>query len=211
MSSPTILPEPKPRGSPPRFLHSGLCALNDQAALKLGQYADMGRPVGVSVSMASVSDLNFTPRCFKSSSIVMRSRRLRPNLSSFHTMSVSPSCRALRQRVSAGRFVVAPEMPLSLWIVLHPARFKAVSYMAEFWSSVEYFMPAFWNNKTGLCNPCFHWSRLSSRNLPFTRLFMALTCIQTRLDKTMGIATMERFLQERLFLLYPPAPEVLSA
>ena len=155
MSSPTILPEPKPRGSPPRFLHSGLCALNDQAALKLGQYADMGRPVGVSVSMASVSDLNFTPRCFKSSSIVMRSRRLRPNLSSFHTMSVSPSCRALRQRVSAGRFVVAPEMPLSLWIVLHPARFKAVSYMAEFWSSVEYFMPAFWNNKTGLLQPLF--------------------------------------------------------
>jgi DNA helicase II / ATP-dependent DNA helicase PcrA len=37
----------------------------------------MARPVGVSVSIASVSDRNFTPRFLRSSSMVMRSRRLK--------------------------------------------------------------------------------------------------------------------------------------
>jgi hypothetical protein len=41
-----------------------------------------------------------------------------------------------RQRVRAGRFVVAPDTPSSLNTVLHPAFFKAASCKAGFWSSV---------------------------------------------------------------------------
>ena len=67
----------------------------------------MARPVGVSVSMASVSDRNFTPRCFRSSSIAIKSRKLRPNRSSFRTVSVSPWSGFFKQRSKAGRLVVA--------------------------------------------------------------------------------------------------------
>jgi hypothetical protein len=43
----------------------------------------------VSVSIASVSERNFTPRA-RRSSIAIRSRKLRPSRSSFQTMSASP-------------------------------------------------------------------------------------------------------------------------
>jgi hypothetical protein len=63
----------------------------------------------------------------------IRSRKLRSRRSSFQTISVSPSCNALRQRSRAGRFVVAPDKPSSLKTVLHPARFKAASCKAVLW------------------------------------------------------------------------------
>ena len=50
------------------------------------------RPVEVSVSMALVRDMNFTARRLKLSSMAMRSRKLHPSRSSFHTISVSPGC-----------------------------------------------------------------------------------------------------------------------
>ena len=49
----------------------------------------------------------------RSKGMVMRSPRLRPSLSSFHTMSVSPGRKVRRHRARAGRFVVAPVSPLS--------------------------------------------------------------------------------------------------
>jgi hypothetical protein len=55
------------------------------------------------------------------SSRAMRSRRLRPKRSGFQTMNVSPIRRALRQRVRAERFTVAPETPSSVTIVVEPA------------------------------------------------------------------------------------------
>ena len=48
----------------------------------------------------------------------IRLRKLRPKRSSFQTMSVSPSCNALRQWSRAGRFDVTPDMPSSLKTVL---------------------------------------------------------------------------------------------
>src|ERR1035437_5237420 len=74
----------------------------------------MARPVGAVVLIAAVSDRNFTPRSRKLSSRAMRSRKLRPSLSSFHTVNVSPACKTLRQRSRAGRFAVAPDNPSSL-------------------------------------------------------------------------------------------------
>jgi hypothetical protein len=97
----------------------------------------MARPVGVSVSICSVRERNLTPRSLRSSSMAIRSRKLRPRRSSFQTMSVSPSSNALRQRSRAGRLVVAPDKPWSLKNVLHPARFKAASCKAVLWSSVN--------------------------------------------------------------------------
>jgi hypothetical protein len=49
-----------------RVDHSGAGAFADNAALKFGHevICHMARPVGVSVSMASVSDLNFKRRAF---------------------------------------------------------------------------------------------------------------------------------------------------
>jgi predicted ATP-dependent Lon-type protease len=91
----------------------------------------------VSVSIASVSERNFMPRCFKSSSMVIKSRKLRPSRSSFQTMSVSPCSSFFKQRSRAGRLVVAPDRPSSLNTVLHPAFFNAASCSAGFWSSVE--------------------------------------------------------------------------
>ena len=70
--------------------------------------------------------------------MAIRSRKLRPRRSSFQTMSVSPSCDALRQRSRAGRLVVAPDKPSSLKSVLHPARFKAANCKAALWSSVDF-------------------------------------------------------------------------
>ncbi len=52
------------------------------------------------------------------------------------TMSVSPSCNALRQRSRAGRLVVAP-VRSTLKTFWHFARFKAASCKAGFCSSVE--------------------------------------------------------------------------
>src|SRR5712691_928172 len=62
--------------------------------------------------------------------MVIRSRKLRPNRSSFHTMSVSPDSSFFKQRSRAGRLVVAPETPSSLNTVLHPAFFKVASCRA---------------------------------------------------------------------------------
>ena len=45
------------------------------------------RPVGVAVSIASVSDRNFTPRPRNPPSIAIRPRNPRPSRSSFHTLS----------------------------------------------------------------------------------------------------------------------------
>ena len=56
--------------------------------------------------------------------MVIRSRKLRPSRSSFHTMSVSPLWSFFKQRSRAGRLVVAPEIPSSLNRVLHPAFFE---------------------------------------------------------------------------------------
>ena len=69
--------------------------------------------------------------------MVIRSRKLRPNRSSFHTMSVSPCSSFFKHRSRAGRFVVAPDNPSSLKMVLHPAFFSAASCRAGVWSSVE--------------------------------------------------------------------------
>ena len=66
--------------------------------------------------------------------MVIRSRRLRPKRSNFQTIKVSPS-RSFSRRVRAGRFVVAPDMPSSLNIVLHPAFFNAESCRG--WGSVR--------------------------------------------------------------------------
>ena len=84
----------------------------------------MARPVGVSVSMCSVSERNFTRRCLRSSSMVIRSRKLRPSRSSFHTISVSPALSVLRQRSRAGRLIVAPDNPSSVKIFLHRSLFQ---------------------------------------------------------------------------------------
>ena len=95
----------------------------------------MARPVGVAVSIASVSEWNFTPRARRSSSIVIRSRRLRPSRSSFHTIRVSPCSSFFRQQGRAlGR---GPDTPSSLKTVRHPAFLSAASCKAGFWSSVE--------------------------------------------------------------------------
>jgi hypothetical protein len=69
----------------------------------------MARPVGVAVSIASVSEWNFTPRARRSSSMVIRSRRLRPSRSGPHTINVSTSSSFFRQRSRAGRLVVSPD------------------------------------------------------------------------------------------------------
>jgi hypothetical protein len=47
----------------------------------------MARPVGVVVSIASVSEWNFTPRARRSSNMAIRSCKVRPNQSSFHTVA----------------------------------------------------------------------------------------------------------------------------
>jgi hypothetical protein len=57
--------------------------------------------------------------------MVIRSRKLRPNRPSFQTVSVSPCSSFFKQRRRAGRLLTAPDMPSSLKIVLHPARFSA--------------------------------------------------------------------------------------
>jgi hypothetical protein len=72
----------------------------------------------------------FRTSWLKSSSIRIRSRKLRPRRSSFHTMSVSPGSSFFRQRCKAGRLVVAPDKPSSLKMVLQPAFFSAASCRA---------------------------------------------------------------------------------
>jgi hypothetical protein len=62
--------------------------------------------------------------------MVIRSRKLRPSRSSFHTVSVSPCSSFLRHRRKAGRLAVAPDLPSSLKMVLHPAFFRAASCRA---------------------------------------------------------------------------------
>jgi len=63
----------------------------------------------LSVSIASVSERNRMPRALKSSSSAIRWGRLRPGLSSFRTVNVSPGSRAFRQRASAGLFRAPPD------------------------------------------------------------------------------------------------------
>jgi len=57
----------------------------------------VARPVGVVASISSVSDRNVISRSRKLSSMAIGSRKMRPNLSIFHTMSVSPGCKLLRR------------------------------------------------------------------------------------------------------------------
>ena len=66
------------------------------------------------MSIASVIEWNLTLRARRASSIVIRSRGLRPRRSSFQTMSVSPCSSLLRQWSRAGRFVVTPDSASSL-------------------------------------------------------------------------------------------------
>jgi hypothetical protein len=73
----------------------------------------MAQHAGVAVSIAWVSEWNFTPGARMSSSIVVRLRKLRPSLSSFQTMSVSPGRSVPRQHARAGRLLAAPDNPLS--------------------------------------------------------------------------------------------------
>jgi hypothetical protein len=109
-------------------LHAGAGAFGDQATLSLAQtpiICHMARPAAVSVSMCSVKERNVMPWARSASNRVMRSRKLQPQRSSFQTMRVSSGRRALRQRVSTGRFVVTPERPSSVQIVVQPAFFNA--------------------------------------------------------------------------------------
>src|SRR5580692_10452635 len=56
--------------------HSGAGTLRNKRPFQLGQntiICHMARPVGVAVSIASVSEWNFTPRARRSSSIVNKS------------------------------------------------------------------------------------------------------------------------------------------
>jgi hypothetical protein len=71
------------------------------------------------------------------SGAAIRSRKLRPSLSSFQTVRLSPRSSFLRQRRRPGRLVVAPDKPSSLKTLLHPARFNAFSRRSAFWSSVD--------------------------------------------------------------------------
>jgi hypothetical protein len=69
--------------------------------------------------------------------MVIRPHKRRPNLSSFHTMSVSPASSFFRQRNRAGRLVVARDKSSSLNTVVHPALFRAASCRAGVCSSVD--------------------------------------------------------------------------
>jgi hypothetical protein len=60
-------------------------------------------------------------------SMVIRSRRLQPSRSSFHTISVSPARSIFKHRERAGRFPLAPDSPLSSKMLQHRAIFGAGS------------------------------------------------------------------------------------
>ena len=96
----------------------------------------MSRPAALSVSMASVSDRNATPRFCKSVSTATKCDSDRPSRSSFHTTSTSPARREARQRVSSGRLLAAP-LAVSVKTWRQPAAFKAAICKSAFWSSVE--------------------------------------------------------------------------
>jgi hypothetical protein len=93
----------------------------------------MARPVGVSVSIAAVSDWNFTPRFF----MVIRSRKLPLSRSSFHTMSVSPCSSFFKLKRRVGRFVVAPNTPSSFKIVFVSGLLQGREFTGHALSSVE--------------------------------------------------------------------------
>jgi hypothetical protein len=124
---------------------------SDEPALQGGVGVEAGITRRVSLGKSDV----FTQRAGQATAdpmssvaartIAMRSRKLRASRSIFQTISVSSSCNILRQRRRAGRLVVGP-FRLSLKTFWHPARFKAASYKAGFWSSRDrrahpYFMP----------------------------------------------------------------------
>jgi Helix-turn-helix domain of resolvase/Resolvase, N terminal domain len=92
-----------------RRFREGIDTLAERMSANPRQFPVVFKSVrrALAVSIASVSDWNLTPRARRSSSIVIRSRRLRPSRPSFHTMSVSPCSSFFRQRSRAGRFVVA--------------------------------------------------------------------------------------------------------
>jgi len=60
------------------------------------------RPVLFAVSIALMSEWNLTPRARRSPSIVIRSRRLRPSRSSFHTINIA-RCVPFLQAAEKGR------------------------------------------------------------------------------------------------------------
>ena len=85
------------------FLNQG--AFSSSASIPTICY--MARPVGVVVSMASVSDRKATPRTFRSSRRLIKSRSERPSRSSFQTISVSSLASALRHFANSGRWTCA--------------------------------------------------------------------------------------------------------
>ena len=106
----------RPNFTPRRFaaFHSRASAFGNQATFKLGQYANH-LPHGADpwrMSMASVSDRNLTPRCSSHGAArsalsghpasFIRSCKLRPNRSSFQTMSVSPCSSFFKHRSRQG-------------------------------------------------------------------------------------------------------------
>ena len=94
------------------------------------------RPIGVLVSILSVRLLKLMPRLRKSSISETRFRILRPSLSSFHTISVSPSESALKSFFRPGLSAVLP-LILSSKISSHPALSSAFLCRAVFWSFVD--------------------------------------------------------------------------
>ncbi len=107
----------------PAFVRS--CINGRSSSASIPAICHMARPVGVSVSIASVNDWKATPFAFRSSSRAIRSRRDRPSRSSFQTVSTSPALRALRPFASSGRLAFAP-VALSVNILPHPAPREAI-------------------------------------------------------------------------------------
>jgi len=107
----------------PAFVRS--CINDRSSSASIPTICHMARPVGVSVSIASVSDWKATPCAFRLSSRAIRSRNDRPSRSSFQTVRTSPALRALRHFASAGRLAFAP-VAVSVNILPHPAPREAI-------------------------------------------------------------------------------------
>ena len=82
------------------------------------------RPAAVLVSIESVRLRKFTPRACSSDTRVIRSRTLRPNLSSFQTTSTSPGRSRRSARFNPGRLAFFP-LAVSSKTCSHSARNSA--------------------------------------------------------------------------------------
>src|ERR1022692_4552218 len=81
--------------------YPGAGAFRNEATFQFGHtpvICHMALPVGVAVSIASVSEWNFTPPAQRSSSIVIMSRTSWSRRSSFHTIGGSPARSDFQQR-----------------------------------------------------------------------------------------------------------------